>query len=62
MRSTENTRALVDIATGESLRGELPRTARRLVEQWRIEHVNELLANWALAQEPAELASIEPLI
>jgi hypothetical protein len=53
--------ALVEIATGETVRGELPRTARRLVEQWRAAHVDELRANWALAQEPAELRSIEPL-
>lgn len=53
--------ALVEIATGETVRGELPRTARRLVEQWRVAHVEELGANWARAQEPAELKPIEPL-
>lgn len=53
--------ALVNIASGQILRGELPRTASRLVEQWRTEHVEELLANWGLAQEPARLSSIAPL-
>lgn len=53
--------ALVSIASGETIRGSLPRTAGRLVEQWRSEHVAELLANWALAQEPAALGAIEPL-
>ncbi len=53
--------ALVTIATGEIIRGELPRTASRLVEQWRTEHLEELLANWRLAQEPAPLSSIDPL-
>jgi hypothetical protein len=53
--------ALVSIVSGETLRGSLPRTAGRLVEQWRSEHVEELLANWALAREPAALGAIEPL-
>ncbi|MCP4959193.1 MAG: DUF4160 domain-containing protein [Actinomycetia bacterium] len=53
--------ALVRIDNGEVLRGALPRTASRLVEQWRLDQVQELLKNWALAQEPAALGSIEPL-
>lgn len=53
--------ALVSITSGETIRGSLPRTAGRLVEQWRSEHVAELLANWALAQEPAALGAIDPL-
>lgn len=53
--------ALVEINTGDFVRGSLPRTARRLVEQWRQEHVNELKANWSRAQEPAELRPIAPL-
>ena len=53
--------ALVSITDGEILGGSLPRTAARLVEQWRTEHDAELLANWDLAQEPAPLGSIEPL-
>lgn len=53
--------ALVSIASGETIRGSLPRTASRLVEQWRSEHVAELLANWTRAQEPAALGAIEPL-
>jgi hypothetical protein len=53
--------ALVRIDDGTYVGGGLPRTAARLVEQWRGEHVEELLSNWALAQEPAALGSIEPL-
>ena len=53
--------ALVRIDDGEILRGALPRTASRLVEQWRSDHVPELERNWALAQEPTTLSSIEPL-
>ncbi len=43
------------------IHGELPRTAARLVEQWRLEHVTELTDNWTRAQVPAELTPIEPL-
>lgn len=53
--------ALVSIADGSFLRGDLPRTAARLVEQWRDEHVVELESNWQQAQEPAALGRIEPL-
>ena len=53
--------ALVRIVDGGIVRGGLPRTAARLVEQWRTEHVAELAANWELAQVPAALGSIEPL-
>ena len=39
----------------------LPKTAAKLVEQWRTLHRDELLADWALAQEPTSLNPIEPL-
>lgn len=53
--------ALVRIDDGSVMRGEMPRTAIRLVEQWREAHVGELEENWARAQEPAALEAIEPL-
>lgn len=53
--------ALVRIDDGSIVRGDLPRTAAKLVEQWRTLHSEELLGNWALAQEPAALNTIEPL-
>ena len=53
--------ALIRIDNGSSIRGTLPRTAMRLVEQWRELHHDELVANWKLAQEPAALSIIEPL-
>ena len=53
--------ALIRIDDGATIRGDLPRTAARLVEQWRTRHHDELLANWLLAQQPAALSSIEPL-
>ena len=53
--------ALIRIDDGMAIRGELPRTAARLVEQWRQLHQTELIANWELAQQPSALTSIEPL-
>ncbi len=53
--------ALISIEDGTTVRGGLPRTAARLVEQWRLEHKPELVDNWAQAQIPAELTAIEPL-
>ena len=43
---------LMRIDDGATIHGELPRTAMRLVDQWRLLHHDELLANWASAQEP----------
>ena len=53
--------ALIAIDDGSFIRGELPRTAARLVEQWRELHVAELMRNWEHAQEPAAFSAIEPL-
>ena len=53
--------ALIRIDSGAVIRGELPTTAMRLVEQWRALHQDELTANWASAQVPAALSTIEPL-
>lgn len=53
--------ALIAIEDGSAIGGELPKTATHLVEQWRVLHREELLANWTLAQEPSALLKIEPL-
>jgi hypothetical protein len=53
--------ALVAIENGAVLRGHLPSTAARLVEQWRRMHRAELFSNWDRAQVPAPLSAIEPL-
>mgnify|MGYP000868026554 FL=1 len=53
--------ALVAIEDGTVIGGGLPRTAARLVDQWRIERLRELRSSWARAQEPAALGRIEPL-
>lgn len=53
--------ALIRIDDGSVIRGDLPTTAMRLVEQWRAIHQAELATNWAAAQVPAALSTIEPL-
>jgi hypothetical protein len=53
--------ALIRIEDGSIIGGGLPRTAGRLVEQWRQLHESELVENWRRAQEPATLSPIEPL-
>lgn len=52
---------LARIDDGSIVRGDLSQTAAKLVEQWRSLCSEELLGNWALAQEPAALNTIEPL-
>ncbi len=53
--------AIIRLDDGSSIRGGLPTTAARLVEQWRKLHEAELHQNWLLAQTPAPLLGIEPL-
>lgn len=53
--------ALITVEGGDFIRGGLPRTARNLVLEWRELHVEELLENWDLAQQPTALRPIEPL-
>ena len=60
-RHLRRVEALIRIDDGIVIRGELPGTAARLVEQWRQLHQGELTANWELAQQPSALTSIEPL-
>jgi len=53
--------AMIDIRTGEALRGSLPKRALSLVEEWRALHVDELLDNWQRARQRQALSYIEPL-
>ncbi len=53
--------AMIDIRTGEVLRGSLPRRALSLVEEWRRLHVEELLDNWERARHRQPLVYIDPL-
>lgn len=49
--------AVIDIATGDTLRGRLPRAASRLVLEWVLRYGPELMANW----ERARRGSREPM-
>jgi len=42
---------LINIRTGEMIRGTLPRRALRLVQDWVELHENELMENWNEAQK-----------
>ncbi|MHB8464252.1 MAG: DUF4160 domain-containing protein [Acidimicrobiales bacterium] len=53
--------ALVRIADGVTMRGELPPAASRLVAEWADLRRDELLADWELAQIPTTLRPIEGL-
>ncbi len=53
--------AMINIRTGEVLRGSLPRRALSLVDEWRKMHVTELLENWERARRRAALSYIAPL-
>lgn len=50
--------ALMDIANGALLAGNLPRRAFALVRQWHLDHAVELAQNWARAQALQPLARI----
>ena len=53
--------AQVAIATGELLKGSLPRRAQALVEEWAALHRDELEQDWERARQGQVLASIDPL-
>lgn len=53
--------ALFRIDDGEVLRGGLPRTASRLVDEWIELPRTELVENWQRAQEAGALVAIDPL-
>jgi len=53
--------AMVNIRTGEVLRGGLSPRAKSLVDEWRKQHVTELLDNWERARQRRPLSYIAPL-
>jgi len=53
--------AIVEIASGRVLAGELPPSQRRLVRRWTALHRAELEANWRRARAELPLESITPL-
>ena len=54
--------AMVDIKTGEIMKGHLGRRALRLVQEWAELHPKELLENWKETQNTTpDFKQIEPL-
>lgn len=53
--------AIIEIATGRMLAGDLPPRSRALVEEWRLLHVAELCEDWQLAETRRPLKRIAPL-
>lgn len=53
--------AVLAIADGEVLAGELPRAKLKLAQAWVEIHRDDLAADWTLAVEGRELFKIEPL-
>lgn len=52
---------LVSIRDLEALEGSLPNKQLKMLLGWAALHQEELLENWALAQDKQELFTIEPL-
>jgi hypothetical protein len=53
--------AVIRIDDGQMIEGFLSTRALRLVEEWRLLHVEELLNDWDHAQNRESLIKIEPL-
>ncbi len=53
--------AEVDIRTLDIINGSLPKRAYSLVLEWAIEHRDELMNNWNLAQNQKNIKKIKPL-
>ncbi|MEK6747455.1 MAG: DUF4160 domain-containing protein [Rickettsiales bacterium] len=54
--------ALINIQNGELLDGKLPRQALNLIDQWRKQHIAELMENWDNATKlimPKKIAPLE---
>ena len=53
--------ALIEIETGDVVRGHLPPRVLGLVQEWRELHTRELREDWSLAEDRKPLRRIEPL-
>ncbi len=54
-------KALVDVHSGEIIKGHLPRRALRLVQDWAELYQSELIANWEESQKNNPDLKIKPL-
>ncbi len=57
----QDSKAVIDIATGEILDGKFPQKQLRMVQAWVEIHKDELMADWDLALVGEQLYKIEPL-
>lgn len=57
----QDSKAIVDIRSGEISEGKLPSRQRKLVLAWAEIHKDELLADWELASNGELPFAIEPL-
>jgi len=53
--------AVIDIDTGEVIKGALSKRVLSLVEEWRQLHRQELIQDWELARQRKPLRYISPL-
>ncbi|QEA40078.1 DUF4160 domain-containing protein [Pistricoccus aurantiacus] len=53
--------AIITIQTLELMEGKLPRRALAMVVEWAVEHREQLMEDWALAEQHRPLNKIEPL-
>jgi hypothetical protein len=53
--------AVISIADGEVLEGNLPQNKMKLVQAWLEIHQEEIMANWTLAVRGLPIQKIKPL-
>lgn len=53
--------AIIAISTLEIIEGSLPRRAKMLTVEWALEHRDELLEDWRMAEQHLPLKKIKPL-
>ncbi|TDB53396.1 DUF4160 domain-containing protein [Photorhabdus luminescens] len=53
--------AIISIETLEVMEGSLPKRAKAMVIEWAVEHRQDLLNDWQLAEQHQPLNKIEPL-
>ncbi len=51
----------INIQTGEVVSGSLSTRALRFIEEWRQQHINELMEDWELARNKQLPKKIKPL-
>ena len=54
--------AQIEIATLEILAGSLPKRIRNLVNEWGVEHRQELMSDWELMRDDKKPNPIDPLL